>query len=154
MSIALIHTFYEAFGKGDADTMAGCYHPDVQFEDPIFGVLNGEQVMTMWRMLIKRSKGKLAIRIDHVMSQDGKGSCTWTATYVFSKTGRRVVNRIHADFEFKDGKIWRHVDEFSVWRWSRQALGLPGVLLGWTPWMRRKLQAEARKGIDAVRKST
>ncbi len=154
MSIALIHTFYDAFGKGDADAMAECYHTDIRFQDPIFGVLEGDDVMTMWRMLIKRSKGKLSIKIDTVISNDGKGSCNWTATYVFSKTGRNVVNRIHADFEFKDGKIWRHVDHFSVWRWSRQALGLPGLLLGWTPWLHRKLQVEARKGMDAVRKST
>ncbi len=154
MSIALIHTFYESFGKGDADAMAACYHPDIRFRDPIFGDLEGDEVMSMWRMLIKRSKGKLAIKIDTVTSNNGKGSGNWTATYVFSKTGRNVVNHIHAEFEFKDGKIWRHIDQFSLWRWSRQALGLPGFLLGWTPWMRRRLQVEAKKGLDAVRKST
>lgn len=154
MSIHTITRFYEAFDAGDADTMADCYHPDIRFQDPIFGVLDGGDVMAMWRMLIKRSKGKLAIKIDTVISNDGKGSGNWTATYVFSKTGRKVVNHIHAEFEFKDEKIWRHVDQFSVWRWSRQALGLPGLLLGWTPWMRRKLQVEARKGLDAVRKFT
>ena len=31
------------------------------------------------------------------------------------------------------GKIVRQEDKFSLWRWSSQALGTKGSLLGWTP---------------------
>ena len=55
-----------------------------------------------------------------------KGSADWTADYLFSKTGRQVFNEIHAEFEFKDGKIFRHHDTFDIWKWSRQALGISG----------------------------
>ena len=33
----------------------------------------------------------------------------------------------------KDGKIIKHVDRFNFWKWSSMALGLPGMLLGFTP---------------------
>ena len=35
----LIHKFYTAFQNGDALTMKECYHPDIQFRDPAFGLL-------------------------------------------------------------------------------------------------------------------
>jgi hypothetical protein len=41
-----------------------------------------------------------------------------------------------------------HEDHFDFWRWSRQALGPVGLLLAWTGWLRRKVQAQARKGLD------
>ena len=57
-------------------------------------------------------------------------------------------NIIDAEFEFKDGKIFRHDDQFDFWRWSRQALGPAGLLLGWTPILRNKVQKTARKGLE------
>jgi hypothetical protein len=35
------------------------------------------------------------------------------------------------------------------WQWSRQALGTPGLVLGWTPLLRRKVGSQARAGLDA-----
>ena len=31
---ALIHSFYDAFGRRDYAAMADCYHPSVHFSDP------------------------------------------------------------------------------------------------------------------------
>jgi hypothetical protein len=73
------------------------------------------------------------------------------ARYLFSQTGRTVVNRIEARFVFRDGLIAEHHDTFDLWRWSRQALGFKGVLLGWTPFVQRAIRAQARKGLDAYR---
>ena len=56
----------------------------------------------------------------------------------------QVLNRIDARFEFDaDQLITHHHDRFDFPAWSRQALGLPGWLLGWTPWLRHKVQAQA-----------
>jgi hypothetical protein len=49
----------------------------------------------------------------------------------------------HAQFRFADGAIAEHVDTFSLWRWTSQALGLPGLLLGWTPMVRGKVRRQA-----------
>jgi hypothetical protein len=66
------------------------------------------------------------------------------ATYNFSKTNRKVINIINATFEFKDGLIIKHNDTFDLWKWSSQAFGLKGFLLGWTGFMQRKIQEQAR----------
>ena len=47
-----------------------------------------------------------------------------------------------------DGLITRHRDRFDFWRWSRQALGPAGWLLGWTPLLRAKVRATAAGNLD------
>ncbi len=58
---------------------------------------------------------------------------------------------IHAEFRFRDGRILAHVDDFDLWRWSRQALGLPGVLLGWSPLLRSKVRSQAAAQLARFR---
>ncbi|SCX92702.1 nuclear transport factor 2 family protein [Flavobacterium caeni] len=129
--------------------MASCYHPDIVFHDPAFGTLKGKDVADMWRMLIARSKGHLEVSFADVKADDVRGSAQWTATYEFSKTKRKVVNVIHAEFEFKDGLIVRHTDSFNVWKWSAQALRLPGLLLGWTGFLQQKIRKQALQSLRA-----
>ena len=145
---SLIRRFYEAFANGDAEAMAECYHPLITFSDPAFGELRGAEPAKMWHMLIARSKGGLKITFDNIQADESSGSADWRADYVFSATGRRVINRIHARFEFRDGLIIRHRDEFDLWRWARQAFGWKGRILGWTPFFRKQLQKGTRKLLD------
>ncbi|WP_439151155.1 hypothetical protein [Winogradskyella sp.] len=49
--VNLIETFYIAFQKLDAKTMNYCYHNNIVFEDPAFGVLKGNRAKAMWLML-------------------------------------------------------------------------------------------------------
>ena len=127
----LIRDFYAAFAARDADAMAKCYHPEVMFTDPVFPMLKGDEAGDMWRMLVARGKDLQLTLIE--ASADGNGGrAVWEARYTFSQTGRQVVNRIRAAFAFRDGLIVRHVDQFPFWKWSRQALGPLGLLLGWS----------------------
>lgn len=152
----LIQRFYAAFDRGDGDAMAACYAPDARFRDPVFGELSGAEAGDMWRMLTDRATD-LQVRLAEHEAGDENGSAHWIATYTFAQTGRPVVNDIRAAFRFRDpegpqaGLIAEHVDQFSFWAWSRQALGAPGLLLGWTPLLRRKVGAQARAGLDAYR---
>lgn len=146
----LIQRFYEAFAKRDAATMRAAYHPQARFEDPAFPGLVGGEIGDMWDMLCARGKD-LKITFSDVEADDQHGSAHWQAWYSFSGTGNKVHNVIASDFEFRDGKIHRHLDRFSFWRWSSQALGLPGVLLGWSPMLRSKVQATAKKNLEAWR---
>jgi ketosteroid isomerase-like protein len=52
----LINGFYRAFQRQDAEAMAACYAPDVQFSDPVFIDLNGREAADMWRMLCSRAQ--------------------------------------------------------------------------------------------------
>ena len=36
----------------------------------------------------------------------------------------------------------------NFWRWSRQALGPIGMLLGWSPMVRGKVRAQAARALD------
>ncbi|MEZ4405883.1 MAG: nuclear transport factor 2 family protein [Polyangiales bacterium] len=143
----LIHDFYEAFAKRDGEAMAALYHPEVVFSDPVFPGLKGKRAGDMWRMLTERGKD---LRVEHsgVSADDTSGRAHWEAWYTFSATGRSVHNVIDATFRFKDGKIIGHTDRFDFWRWSRQALGPVGLLLGWTPIVQNKVRAQAAKGLD------
>lgn len=143
---ALITRFYEAFARRDGAAMSACYHPDARFSDPAFVGLRGVEVGGMWRMLTSRARD-FKLEFSNVQADAERGSADWLASYLFSATGRKVVNRIHAEFRFKDGLILDHVDQFSFWTWARQALGAPGLLLGWTPFLKAKVQKTARKGL-------
>jgi ketosteroid isomerase-like protein len=140
----LIHRFYEAFDKRDYKTMQALYHPEASFSDPVFPDLPVNEVKAMWKMLTASAKD-LEVTFKDVQADDRQGSCHWEARYTFTGTGRKVHNVISAEFQFAEGKIIRHTDQFNFWRWSRMALGNPGLLLGWTPYLlnavRRKVKA-------------
>ncbi len=144
----LIEKFYSSFAKSDIEGMLECYHPEIQFQDPAFGLLKGEEAKSMWRMLIERGKGDIKISFDQVKADALKGSANWVAEYLFSQTNRRVVNKISAVFEFKDGKIFRHTDTFDMWKWSSQALGMTGSLLGWSSFLKNKVRKTAKTSLQ------
>lgn len=144
----LIETFYQAFQRRDPEAMVACYAPDIWFSDPAFGDLKGPRAGAMWRMLAERATD-LTVEFSGVSADDKAGKAHWEAHYLFSATGRKVHNIIDATFEFRDGKIARHADVFDLWRWSSQALGLKGKLLGWSPIVKNAVQKQANKGLDA-----
>ena len=146
-NVALLDEFYAAFARLDGVAMAQCYAPDATFSDPVFVGLRGEQPGGMWRMLTSRAKD-LTVDLVSRDADETAGSAHWVAHYEFAQTGRPVVNDVHSRFRFVDGLIAEQVDEFHFHRWSRQALGLPGLLLGWTPMLRRSVQGKARAGLD------
>lgn len=153
--LATIERFYGAFRALDAETMQACYAADARFDDPAFALQGRERIGGMWRMLCEgvQAKGRAQWRLEYgelAVDADGRrGRAHWEAHYLFSATGREVHNIIDAAFEFDaQGLIVRHTDRFDFWRWSRQALGMPGLLLGWTPWLRTKVRGQAAGRLD------
>jgi ketosteroid isomerase-like protein len=137
----LISQFYLCFSVGNAEGMADCYADDVIFEDPAFGILKGNDVKNMWRMLLKNPG--TTITAANLNADEHKGRADWVATYTFSLTGNKVINNVHAEFEFKDGKISKHTDHFDFYKWAKQAFGLTGLLIGWTSFMKNKIRKKA-----------
>lgn len=142
----LIHHFYNCFKRLDWQGMSACYHPEIEFSDPVFGPLKGAEVSAMWQMLCSRAVD-FELQYSQVQADDTQGCSRWEASYIFSKSGRRVKNIIFAEFKFAHGKIVRHSDHFSFWRWSSMALGPAGLLLGWSGHLRRKAQQQALSGL-------
>lgn len=148
----LLTDFYDAFDRHDGQEMASAYHDQAHFSDPVFPDLDAAGVRAMWRMLTSRSDD-LRVEVSGIEADDETGKAHWEAWYTFSATGRKVHNIIDATFEFRDGEIVRHVDEFDFWRWSRHALGMTGVLLGWTPIVRNKVQRTAARQLEKWREA-
>jgi uncharacterized protein len=143
--VSTIERFYAAFDARDGDAMAACYAPGAHFSDPVFPDLNDDEPGAMWRMLTSQATDLRIELLEHTAD-----TAHWRAFYTFSQTGRRVVNDVRARFRFDgEGLIADHVDEFGFHRWARQALGPPGLLLGWTPLLRSKVRSNAAKSLES-----
>ena len=149
---ALINQFYTAFQQKDAAAMNACYATTASFEDPAFGKLNVDQVRAMWSMLVERGGKELTVthKINDVSNT--RVSATWEAIYPFSQTLRMVHNKISSEFVIENGLIKSHKDRFNLWKWSSMAFGLPGMLLGWSGFMKGKIRKQALKALTKYQK--
>ena len=101
----------------------------------------------MWQMLCSRAKDFHLVfetpeALDHEyvnMPVDGR--------VCFSGTGGKVRNVVKAHMKVVDGKIIEHNDAFSLHRWSAQALGWKGWLLG-ERFFQKAIRRKARKGLE------
>ena len=142
----IIEKFYQSFADANVEGMISNYNDNIEFQDPVFGLLKGTEAKNMWRMLVSP---KVKITFYNIQANDKAGSANWVAEYVFTPTGRRVINKIAARFEFMNGKIIKHTDYFDFWKWARQALGPIGYLFGWSSMLKNKVH---RQAISQLRK--
>lgn len=127
--------------------MQTCYADNASFSDPIFSNLNAAEVRAMWAMLLGSAKD-MRMEFKNINATKDGATAEWDAYYTFSKTGRKVVNRVKATFLIENGKIVKHQDVFNFHQWARQALGTPGLLLGWTSFLRNKISQQAKKNLE------
>jgi ketosteroid isomerase-like protein len=142
----IITNFYTAFQNKDYKTMQDCYADNATFSDAVFENLNAAEVKAMWQMLITRSTD-LQIELKNVEAHERTGSAQWIATYTFSASGNKVINKIKAAFVFEYGKIKEHKDNFDFYKWAKQAFGFKGLLLGWTSFFHTKVKQQARNKL-------
>jgi hypothetical protein len=144
--------FYTAFAALDANNMASCYAEDATFKDPVFKLRTQEEVGGMWHMLCAATRARhrqdWQLAFQDVRADDSTGHVHWEAHYRFSGSNRMVHNIIESDFTFTpEGLIASHTDQFDFWRWSRQALGFGGWVLGWAPYFRTLVGRQARAAL-------
>jgi hypothetical protein len=139
--------FYEAMTVRDSYTMGRLYAEHATFSDPVFPILNAKGARLMWQMLLGRADEDFGVEVQIHEDTPARARVKWVAHYKFGATGRQVSNTIQTQMHFAAGKIVRHQDDFSLWRWSRQALGTSGVFLGWTPFMRNRIRAQAASAL-------
>lgn len=147
-----IDNLYGAFSRLDGQAMQACYAPDAVFEDEVFQLRGQREVGGMWRMLCEAAQANRPdwqLQWRDVQAGGDAGQAHWDARYRFGATGRLVDNSVESRFTFDDqGRILQQRDSFDFWRWSRQALGTPGLLLGWTPVLRTKVRATAAQNLQ------
>lgn len=141
-----VRTLYSAFQRRDGPGMARCYGPTARFSDPVFPELAGPRIGAMWSMLCEAGED-LRIEFDIASEDEHSAVVNWQAWYGFGPSRRPVHNRVEAQLRLDGGSIVEHVDAFGFQRWAAQALGPVGFFLGWTPWLRRKVQQQAERGL-------
>ncbi|GAA4279459.1 nuclear transport factor 2 family protein [Aquimarina mytili] len=143
----VIKAFYTALNNHDVDTMVSYYHDEIIFEDPIFGKLEGDKAKKMWYWLCENGKD-LTVKFSDIKVNHDKGSAYWEARYTFGGRKRPVLNRVTSTFEFKDRKIIKHTDNYSLHRWSSQAMGWKGRVIGGSSYFRKKIQYRSNRLLD------
>lgn len=153
----IVYSYFDAFKQLDWKTMQNCYTEEAIFLDAVMGGLYGEEIKAMWQMLLSRNKG-IAITVKN-MEFDGEEVINsagiagyyckvhWDAVYTFTPTGKKVHNKIISNIRVENDKIAEQFDQFGFYRWARQAFGLTGALLGWTPFFRKKVMNKARNNL-------
>jgi hypothetical protein len=127
--------------------MQDCYADTIVFKDPVFGELKGDRAKKMWEMLLCNNKD-IQIYVSDIYVGENTGSAKWKASYKFGKKKRKISNKVTANFELEDNKITQHIDEFDFYKWAKQALGLKGLLFGWSNYFQKKTQKEVNELLD------
>ncbi len=143
------HAFYSAFKDLDDVGMNATYSYTVLFSDSAFGELDADRVRAMWSMLCGSQKSTdFRLNFEVLEESESKAIVHWEAFYTFSQTGRKVHNKIRAELSLEGGEIVEHSDSFNLYSWSKQALGFQGLLIGWSPFFKKKLQVHTNRMFD------
>src|ERR1700692_3418677 len=95
----ILTDFFTAFQKHNTEGMIAFYSPDIVFSDSIYGTLKGPQVAAMWHVHELQAKYQVFPSPD-ISADDHTGRAVWQAGYIYTRTGRHVLNKVHAEFRF------------------------------------------------------
>ncbi len=144
---------YSSFNECDLEGMLSVYHEEAKFFDPVFGNLNRKEIEGMWGMLLSRqSPDALAIEYGDIKIDGDVALVEWQAKYEFSKTKRKVHNRINAQLHFKDGLIINHKDDFNLHKWAGQALGWKGIFFGGFSFFKKGIKKQSKSLLNSYLK--
>lgn len=147
-NIEIIGLFFSAFKDLNYRDMNALYREDIIYSDPLFGMLEGEQVRIKWEMVCRDVSGfELTViqteEIDHEYA-----TCKWKATWRSSRSKRRIRFEARSFMRFADQQIIEHSDGFSLTKWIAQAYGVKGEFFGWTNYMKRRVQKEYQRRLE------
>lgn len=142
----ILKQFYHNFKYKKTNEMLSAYADNVQFSDPAFGELQGEEAKAMWRMLLERDNNSFKMNFCDIEADKKGGTVTWEAEYRYGKNP--VFNRIESRIEIENGKIVKQEDKFSLQRWASMALGAKGMALGLTPFLKPQVRKMSRKSLQ------
>ncbi len=141
----ILKHFYKAVQRKDTHEMLSTYADDVEFSDPAFGNLQGQETEAMWRMRLGHDDDSFKVNFCDIEANENGGKVTWEAEYTYKNNP--VFNRIESYIEIKNGKIIKQEDKFSLQRWASMALGAKGIVLGLTPFLKSQVRKINRKSL-------
>lgn len=144
---------FRAIRFRDVTRAVAAYASEAQIMHPIVGKLTKDQLSGALTVFINRTK---TYELHHEIRLAGPASAhvAWSIDHVLFVTGRRVRISGVSELVFEGDRIVLHRDYLSVRDWSRQALGLKGLVLSWIPSWSRFVAREMRcsLGIDEGRR--
>jgi hypothetical protein len=123
----------------------------VRFSDPAFPI-STRGVAAMWRMLCERGKD-LACRLRHRADASTGARTVVRTTRIRPPAGTSRTGSMRRSRSATAASP-SHRDRFDLYRWARQALGVPGLLLGWSPPMQSAIRRKAAAALAAWRASS
>jgi hypothetical protein len=124
---------------------------------PIFPKLEGVQIKSVWSMIMAGARD-FSVHYEILSFDETHVRVSWTALNRFSATNRPVKNQVMTELMLSsptpggnEGKILSQSDVFDFYRWARQALGMPGTLLGWMPWFQKQIQTKSSEKLASFR---
>lgn len=104
----LLRKGYDAFAKGDLDTIRGLFAPDIVWtvpgRSPLAGTYKGiDEVFGLFAELVKRSEGTFQIELHDVLANDQHAVALATLN---GRRGNRTLN-VHdvATYHVKNGRV-------------------------------------------------
>ncbi|MGJ7031405.1 nuclear transport factor 2 family protein [Niabella hirudinis] len=146
-NIEIIGSFFAAFGNRDHQAMNALYTDDIVYSDPLFGMLEGQEVRDKWEMICRGLRDfRLTVIKTEEIDQE-YATCLWKATWYSSRSKKTIVFEVKSFMRFGGGKIIEHSDGFSLTKWIARTYGLKGQFFGWLNFMKRKVQQEHRQQL-------
>jgi ketosteroid isomerase-like protein len=102
-----LRTVYDAFGKGDIETVMGLYTDDIAYHvsgrSPVSGVYSGkDEVLGLFGKLMERSGGTFRVEALDILANDEHGV---VLTFERGQRGGKTLeNRAVHVWNFRDGK--------------------------------------------------
>jgi hypothetical protein len=98
---SILFKFFKAFENVNAIEMCACYHPKIQFNNPIFGSLTTNEVCDMWQMLMDSSVKNLKINFSEIQANEYIGTVQWIARYNFGKKTEKLFTKFKVNLHLK-----------------------------------------------------
>lgn len=140
----ILKNFYKAFNSADAKTMHSFYSDDIKFEDPAIGKIKGDKAKYWWQFLCENSVD-LSIKIEEIKTDDEKGIAIWTNHYTVEETGNQVSLNIVSKFYLENGLITKHVDEYDIKSFVKQAFGSAAGIIGGSFLVKKTVRMQSEK---------
>ncbi|WP_299159182.1 hypothetical protein [uncultured Tenacibaculum sp.] len=64
-------------------------------------------------------KEDVIVKVSNIEYIDDLAYANWQTIYIYTKTGRKVHNKVNASFKLKNDKIIEHIDVFSLHSWAK-----------------------------------
>jgi len=125
----LLVKYLQAIKEQDLKTISSCFHEEAEFYEPAYGKLTGPKIAAWWTFFFAQAK-EFHSEFDSLKVNGDKATVHSEHWYYWNATGAGVHNLVESEFDFKDGKIFRQIDNYNLNAWAFQAL--ESKFMGWT----------------------